>query len=119
MKHNWRFQNIKDNVNALTPNFWQTYVQCYELNTIMQQFDMVFIQTLKKFHIITENTMDIQFLINNHSTILLFHIYIIQINLSKNTMNMCSLLNYVPHIFSKQWTLVINHAHHLTNSQMI
>jgi len=32
------FQNIKNNVNALTPKFWQTYVQCYELNKIMRQF---------------------------------------------------------------------------------
>jgi hypothetical protein len=28
----------------------------------MQQFDMVFIQTLNKFHITTKNTRDIQFL---------------------------------------------------------
>jgi len=26
VKDNWMFQNIKDNFNALTPNFWQTYV---------------------------------------------------------------------------------------------
>jgi len=26
VKDNWIFQNIKDNVNALSPNFWQTYV---------------------------------------------------------------------------------------------
>ncbi len=26
IKNNWIFQNIKDNVNALTPNFSQTYV---------------------------------------------------------------------------------------------
>ncbi len=35
VKDNWFFQNIKNNVNALAPNFWQTYVQCYELNKIM------------------------------------------------------------------------------------
>ncbi len=35
VKDNWIFQNTKDNVNALSPNFWQTYVQCYELNKIM------------------------------------------------------------------------------------
>jgi len=34
MKDNWIFQNIENNVNALTPNFWQTYVQCYELNKV-------------------------------------------------------------------------------------
>jgi len=27
VKDNWIFQNIKNNVNALAPNFWQTYVQ--------------------------------------------------------------------------------------------
>jgi hypothetical protein len=36
VKDNWIFQNIKNNVNALTPNFWQTYVQCYELNKVMR-----------------------------------------------------------------------------------
>ncbi len=30
VKNSWIFQNIKNNVNALTPNFWQTY----ELNVI-------------------------------------------------------------------------------------
>jgi hypothetical protein len=35
MKDSWIFQNIKNNVNALAPNFWQTYVQCNELNKIM------------------------------------------------------------------------------------
>jgi hypothetical protein len=34
MKYNWIFQNIKDNVNALAPDFLQTYVQCYELNKV-------------------------------------------------------------------------------------
>jgi len=48
VKDSWIFQNIKDNVNALSPIFWQTYVQCYEPNKVM--FDMVFIQTLKKNH---------------------------------------------------------------------
>ncbi len=33
MKDSWIFQNIKDNVNALTPNFWQTY----ELNVMYQK----------------------------------------------------------------------------------
>jgi len=36
MKDNWIFQNIKNNVNALPPNFWQTYIQCHELNKFMQ-----------------------------------------------------------------------------------
>jgi hypothetical protein len=26
MKDSWTFQNIKDNITALAPNFWQTYV---------------------------------------------------------------------------------------------
>jgi hypothetical protein len=59
VKDNWIFQNIKDNVNALAPIFWQTYVQCYELNKVMRQFDMVFIQTLNKFHTTIKNTKDI------------------------------------------------------------
>jgi len=36
VKDNWIFQNIKNNVNALTLNFWQAYVQCYELNKVMR-----------------------------------------------------------------------------------
>ncbi len=59
MKDSWIFQNIKDNVNALAPNSWQTYVQCYELNKVMQQYDMVFIQILNKFCTTIENTKDI------------------------------------------------------------
>jgi hypothetical protein len=35
VKDSWIFQTIKDNVNILTPNLWQTYVQCYELNKVM------------------------------------------------------------------------------------
>jgi hypothetical protein len=54
MKDSWIFQNIKDNVNALIPNIWQTYVQCYELNKVMRHSDMVFIQTLNKFYIATK-----------------------------------------------------------------
>jgi hypothetical protein len=59
MKYNWIFQNIKDNVNALAPNFWQTYVQCYKLNKIMSQFDVLFIQTLSKICIVIEGIKDI------------------------------------------------------------
>ncbi len=35
VKDSCLFKNIKKNVNALAPYFWQTYVQCYELNKIM------------------------------------------------------------------------------------
>ncbi len=35
VKDSWLFKNIKKNVNALTPKFLQTYVQCYELNKVM------------------------------------------------------------------------------------
>ncbi len=36
LKDSWIFPNIKDNVNALTPNVLQTYVQCYELNKVIR-----------------------------------------------------------------------------------
>jgi hypothetical protein len=61
MKDSWIFQNIKNNVNALSPNFLQTYVQCYELNKVMKQYDMVFMKTLNKFCITTKNAKDIEF----------------------------------------------------------
>jgi hypothetical protein len=35
MKDSLIFQNTKDNVNALELIFWQTYVQCYEINKAM------------------------------------------------------------------------------------
>jgi hypothetical protein len=35
VKNSWIFQNIKYNVNAFTPNFWQTYVERYELNKVI------------------------------------------------------------------------------------
>ncbi len=36
VKSSWIFQNMKDNVNALTPFFWQTYDQYYQLNKFME-----------------------------------------------------------------------------------
>jgi hypothetical protein len=62
VKYSWIFQNIKYNVNSIALNFWQTYIQCYELNKVMQQTNMAFIQTLNKFLIATKNTKDIQFM---------------------------------------------------------
>jgi hypothetical protein len=62
VKNSWSFQNAKCNVIALAPNFWQTYVQCYELNKIMWQSDIVFIQILNKFCTATKNTKDIEFI---------------------------------------------------------
>ncbi len=62
VKDSWIFQNIKNNVNPLAPTFWQIYVQCYELNKVMRQFNMIFIQTLNKIYIATKNTKDIQFI---------------------------------------------------------
>ncbi len=52
MKDSWIFQNVKDNVNGLTLGFWQTYVQCYELNKVIQQFNMLFIQMLWTYFIL-------------------------------------------------------------------
>jgi len=34
VKDSWIFQIFKDNINALALNFWQTHVQCYELNIV-------------------------------------------------------------------------------------
>jgi hypothetical protein len=75
VKSSWIFQNMKDNVNALTPFFWQTYDQCYQLNKFMQQFDMFFIQTLNKICTTTKR-IGYSIYIDNHPTILLFHIFL-------------------------------------------
>ncbi len=50
---------VKDHVNALTSNFWQTYVQCYELYKVMQKSNMVFIQILNKFCTTIENIFNL------------------------------------------------------------
>ncbi len=34
VKDSWIFQIFKNIINALALNFWQTYVQCYELNIV-------------------------------------------------------------------------------------
>jgi hypothetical protein len=36
VKDSWIFQNTKNNLNAITSIFWQTNVQCYELNKVMR-----------------------------------------------------------------------------------
>jgi hypothetical protein len=123
VKYSLIFQNIKDNVNALTLNFWQTYIQCYELNKIVQQFDMFFIHTLNKFHIMSKSIEDIEFINSSCYRYLPINLIVshlsIQINLCKNIMKMCSLTHQVPHLFSKQWTLITHHVYHLTNFQII
>jgi response regulator of citrate/malate metabolism len=81
IKDSWIFQSIKDNVHALTLHIWQIHVICYEINKAMQQFNVVFIQTLNKFCMVIKNTKDIKFIKSicndNHPTILLFCIYFI------------------------------------------
>ncbi len=123
LKDNRIFQNIKDNVNTSTPNFWQTYIQCYKLNKVMRQFDMVFIQTLNKFRTTTKNTKDIEFInsICNRQPPNDFTIpYLYYRNKLVQKRNENVFINtFGPHLFSKQWTLTMNHAHHLTNSQML
>jgi hypothetical protein len=74
VKDSWIFQSIKDNVHALTLHIWQIHVQCYEINKVMQQFNMVFIQILY----CNKKSKDIKFIKSicndNHPTILLFRI---------------------------------------------
>jgi hypothetical protein len=123
VKNSWIFLIIKGNVNVLAPIFWQTYVQCYKLNKVMGWFNMVFIQNLNKIRTITENKKDIEFinsicngqLPNNFIIIYLFYTNkLVQKHNEKVFINTLG-----PTFISKQWTSIINHAHHLTNSQMI
>jgi len=53
----------------------------------MQQFDMVLTQTLNKFCTTTKNMQDIQFVIDNRPTILLFNIFYTNKILQKHNQN--------------------------------
>jgi hypothetical protein len=84
---------------------------------------MVFIQTLNKFCIVIENTKDIQFInsICNQqppNNFVISYLFYTNKLVQKHNANVL-LTHQISRLFSKQWTSTINHAHHLTNFQMI
>jgi hypothetical protein len=70
-------------LNALTPFFWQTYDQCYQLNKFMQQFDMFIIQTLNKTCTKTKKKKDIQFILITTQQFYYSIYFLIKLNLYK------------------------------------
>ena len=49
IRDKWVFQKLDDGLNSLAPNFWNDYIKCYELVTVMRQNDPLFINILNKF----------------------------------------------------------------------
>ena len=49
VRNKWIFQKINEGLSALSPNFWQDHIKCYELNIVMRQNDLVFINILNRF----------------------------------------------------------------------
>ncbi len=84
---------------------------------------MIFIQALNKFCTTTKNTKDIEFINSmcNQQTpnnfIISYLIYTNKLVQKHNENVFTNMLS--SRLFSKQWASTINHAHHLTNFQMI
>ena len=51
---------IDEGLSALAPNFWQDHIKCHELNTVMRQNDLVFINILNRFRKATHTIDDIK-----------------------------------------------------------
>jgi hypothetical protein len=49
LRDKWVFQKINEGLNAIASNFWHDHIKCYELNTIMRQNDLMFINILNRF----------------------------------------------------------------------
>jgi len=54
----WIFQKLDLGLNAIAPSFWHEHIRCYELNTVMRQNDVMFINILNRFrrHLILQKT---------------------------------------------------------------
>jgi hypothetical protein len=89
----------------------------------MQQFDMLFIQTLKKIHIMTKNTKYIQFINSicyrqSQMDLTIAHLLYTNKFVQKHNENVFT--NTLGPTFNfKVRTLITHHACHLTNSWMI
>ena len=60
VRDKWIFQKIDEGLSALAPNFWQDHIKCHELNTVMCQNDLVFINILNRFKKATHTIDDIK-----------------------------------------------------------
>ena len=60
VRDKWIFQKIDEGLSALAPNFWQDHIKCYELNTVMLQNDLIFIDILNRFRKATHTIDDIK-----------------------------------------------------------
>lgn len=41
VKHSWKFQNLNEDIIALSPNFYRTSIYCYELHEVMRQLGIL------------------------------------------------------------------------------
>jgi hypothetical protein len=48
-RNKWIFQKVDEDLNAIAPNFGHDHIKFYELNTIMCQDDLMFINILNRF----------------------------------------------------------------------
>ena len=60
VRDKWIFQKIDEGLSALAPNFCQDHIKCHELNTVMRQNDLVFINILNRFRKATHTIDDIK-----------------------------------------------------------
>jgi hypothetical protein len=64
-RNSWIFKPITNTFNIIVLNFWLEYVQCYELQEVMWQDDINFINILNKFKIISQTIKDMKCTNNN------------------------------------------------------
>jgi hypothetical protein len=59
VRDKWVFQRIDDGLNAIAPNFWHDHIKCYELNIVMRQNNLMFINILNRFRKAIHTVKDI------------------------------------------------------------
>ncbi len=65
VRNSWIFKPITNTFNTIALNYWLEYVQCYELQEMMWQDDINFINILNRFQIASQKIEDIKFMKNN------------------------------------------------------
>jgi hypothetical protein len=65
VQDSWVFKPITNTFNTIALNYWLEYVHCYELEKVMQQDDMNFINILNRFKTSSQTIEDIKCMNNN------------------------------------------------------
>jgi hypothetical protein len=53
------FIKINGGLNAKAPNFWHDHINCYDVNIVMRQNDLMFINVLSEFRWVIHTIEDI------------------------------------------------------------